>query len=60
MLPMLSAAALYFRYYKTDPRVSPGKAWDVFLWLSALGMLIAASVLITGEVSKLLPKLGGE
>jgi len=60
MLPMLSAAALYFRYFKSDPRVSPGKVWDVFLWISALGMLIAAAVLFTGEVSKILPKLGGE
>ena len=43
MLPMLSAAALYFRYYKTDPRTRPGIAWDVFLWLSAFGMLVAGS-----------------
>jgi hypothetical protein len=42
-LPMLSAAALYFRYYKTDPRTRPGIAWDVFLWLSAFGMLVAGS-----------------
>lgn len=41
MLPMLAAAALYFRYYRSDERTRPGYAWDVFLWLSALGMLIA-------------------
>jgi Mn2+/Fe2+ NRAMP family transporter len=56
MLPMLSAAALYFRYYKSDSRVRPGKLWDAFLWISAFGMLLAASVLIYGEISKLLPR----
>jgi hypothetical protein len=60
MLPMLAACALYFRYYRSDPRVRPGKVWDVFLWISSLGMLLAAAVLICGEVTKLLPKIGGE
>jgi Mn2+/Fe2+ NRAMP family transporter len=59
MLPMLSGAALYFRYYKGDRRVAPGRAWDVFLWISALGMLLAASVLFWGEVAKVLPKANG-
>lgn len=42
MLPMLSGAALYFRYRRCDPRVAPGRLWDVLLWLSAVGMLITA------------------
>lgn len=41
MLPMLSFAALYFRYRCVDERIRPGLVWDVFLWLSAIGMLIA-------------------
>lgn len=41
MLPMLSFAALYFRYRCVDERIRPGILWDIFLWLSALGMLIA-------------------
>jgi Mn2+/Fe2+ NRAMP family transporter len=40
VLPMIGAAALYFRYRKTDERLRPGKAWDFFLWASAIGMLI--------------------
>lgn len=56
MLPMLSAAALYFRYYRGDDRLRPGRVWDVFLWISSLGMLLAAGVLLYGEVAKLLPK----
>ena len=41
MLPMVAAAAIYFRYKKSDPRVTPGRAWDVFLIVSAIGMLVA-------------------
>jgi len=40
MLPMVAAAAIYFRYYKGDKRVTPGKSWDMLLWASAVGMLI--------------------
>ncbi len=52
MLPMLSAAALYFRYQKSDPRVVPGRLWDVFLWISSIGMLITAAVLAYGVITK--------
>jgi len=41
MLPMLAVASLYFRYRRSDRRICPGKTWDVFLWLSAIGMSIA-------------------
>ncbi|MFV2067209.1 MAG: Nramp family divalent metal transporter, partial [Pirellulales bacterium] len=43
MLPMLAAAALYFRYRRCDPRIAPGRVWDLLLWLSALGMLLAGA-----------------
>jgi Mn2+/Fe2+ NRAMP family transporter len=46
MLPMLSAAALFFRYRRSDERVRPGILWDIFLWISALGMLATAASLI--------------
>jgi Mn2+/Fe2+ NRAMP family transporter len=52
MLPMLSGAALYFRYRKCDPRIQPGRLWDAFLWLSALGMLIAGSWLAYSEIAR--------
>ena len=40
MLPMLAGAALFFRYRKGVEGLMPGKTWDVFLWLSAVAMLI--------------------
>ncbi len=46
MLPMLAFAALYFRYQRGDDRVRPGKVWDLFLWISSAGMLLAAGCLI--------------
>ncbi len=41
MLPMLAGATLYFRYRRCDRRITPGRLWDLMLWLSAVGMLIA-------------------
>lgn len=43
MLPMLAGAALFFRYRRSVEGLQPGKAWDVFLWLSAVAMLITGS-----------------
>ncbi|WP_425615818.1 NRAMP family divalent metal transporter [Anatilimnocola sp. NA78] len=51
MLPMLASAALYFRYARGDDRLRPGKVWDAFLWISTLGMFIAAGCLIYKSTS---------
>lgn len=40
MLPMLAAAALYFRYRRTVEALRPGSWWDALLWISAGAMLI--------------------
>jgi Mn2+/Fe2+ NRAMP family transporter len=34
MLPMLGAAALYFRYRRSDENLRPGRLWDAMLWIS--------------------------
>ncbi|MCG8586848.1 MAG: Nramp family divalent metal transporter [Pirellulales bacterium] len=39
MLPMLAIAAVFFRYRRCDERLTPGKAWDIGLWLSLFAML---------------------
>ena len=51
---MLGGAALYFRYRRCDPRITPGRLWDVMLWLSALGLLLAGGWL---ALTKLFPAL---
>lgn len=43
MLPLLGAAALYFRYRRCDPRLAPGRLWDIGLWISCSGLLIAGA-----------------
>ncbi len=40
MLPMLGAAALYFRYRRSDKDLRPGRLWDGMLWLSLAGFAI--------------------
>jgi hypothetical protein len=40
MLPMLGAAALYFRYQRCDRRIVPTRLWDAMLWLSFLALLV--------------------
>jgi Mn2+/Fe2+ NRAMP family transporter len=52
MLPMLSAAALYFRYRRSDPRIMPTKLWDLFLWLSAFGMLASGGSILYLQLAK--------
>jgi Mn2+/Fe2+ NRAMP family transporter len=58
LLPMLSGAALYFRYQRTDSRLAPGKLWDFFLWISALGMLMAGVWLAATRLFPALRELG--
>jgi len=58
MLPMLSAAALYFRYRRCDRRVTPGVVWDVLLWISSIGMLIAGGWLALTIFFPALKELG--
>lgn len=54
LLPVMAAAALWFRYKRCDPRLMPGRKWDALLWISACGMLIAG---LWMALTKLFPGL---
>ncbi|HAH46667.1 MAG TPA: transmembrane Mn(2+) transporter, partial [Planctomycetaceae bacterium] len=41
MLPMLGVAAIYLRYTRIDARLTPGRLWDLMLFVSCLGLLLA-------------------
>ncbi len=41
MLPMLGLAAIYLRYTRIDARLTPGRIWDLLLFISCLGLLLA-------------------
>jgi hypothetical protein len=51
MLPMLAGAALYFRYRFCVPGLTPGKLWDLMLWVSAGAMLITGLWTVIDKVS---------
>ncbi len=53
-LPMIAIAAIYLRYRRTDPRLTPSRVWDVFLWLSLGVFLIAAAYGLWEQLGKLL------
>jgi len=53
LLPILGAAALYFRYRRTPEGLEPGRLWDMFLWLSSLGFLVVGLKVIADKLSAL-------
>jgi hypothetical protein len=50
MLPMLAAAALFFRYRRCLPALRPGRVWDVMLWVSAAAMLITGTWTVVDQL----------
>lgn len=58
LLPLLGAAALYYRYQHCDPRIAPGKLWDAFLWLSVVGLAVAGTWGAYTEIAKIAKSLG--
>ncbi|MBX3411956.1 MAG: Nramp family divalent metal transporter [Pirellulales bacterium] len=59
MLPMLGFAGLYFRYRRCDRRIMPGGLWDLLLWLSVGGLLLAGGWGIWTEGQKAIAFLSG-
>jgi hypothetical protein len=55
-LPMMASATLYFRYFKVDPRLQPGKLTSILLWVAWLSIVAVAAYAIPDQVSKLWPK----
>ncbi len=59
MLPMLAVAGLYFRYAKTPEPLRPRRAWDVFLWISAIGMIVAGGTALVLKLRELVAMIIG-
>jgi Mn2+/Fe2+ NRAMP family transporter len=51
-LPVISAAAVYLRYYRTDKRLAPSWASDIFLWIA---LLLITAVSCYAVISDVLP-----
>lgn len=58
LLPVMACTAIYFRYKFCDPRLLPGKRWDILLWLSGIGMLIAGGWVAASKLFPALKALG--
>jgi len=43
MLPLLGAAALYFRYRRSDPNLRSGRLWDAMLWIAFAAFLVVGA-----------------
>lgn len=43
-LPLIATAAVFLRYRRIDPRLRPGRVWDLFLWLSMLGLVLSGVI----------------
>jgi Mn2+/Fe2+ NRAMP family transporter len=60
MLPMLGAAALYFRYRRCDENLRPGRLWDVMLWISLAAFTIISAWSLVNFVQKIWISLFGK
>ena len=58
-LPMLAGAALYLRFRRTHPSLTPGRLWDLMLWLSLLALCTAAGYSLFDAMKKLVGVLWG-
>jgi Mn2+/Fe2+ NRAMP family transporter len=52
-LPFIASAAVYLRYRRTDRRLTPGLVWDILLWLSLVGLTLAASYSLWNGITKI-------
>lgn len=57
-LPFIGGAAVYMRYRRTDRRITPGLVWDIFLWISLLGLTAAATYSLWKELGRVRMLLG--
>jgi hypothetical protein len=59
-LPLISAAAVYLRYRRTDPRLIPSRVSDVCLWLAFASITaVAAYAIPAWAISDLWPAVKG-
>jgi Mn2+/Fe2+ NRAMP family transporter len=59
-LPIISGAALYLRYFRTDRRLAPSWLWDLCLWTAVISITAVALYAIPHwAVNQLWPALQG-
>jgi Mn2+/Fe2+ NRAMP family transporter len=58
-LPMIAAAAVFLRYRRTDQRLTAGKVWDAFLWVSFVALCGAAAYGLYDVYGKVMKVMNG-
>jgi Mn2+/Fe2+ NRAMP family transporter len=59
-LPIISGAAIYLRYFRTDRRLAPSRLWDLCLWFAFMTITAVALYAIPHwAVNQLWPALQG-
>jgi hypothetical protein len=58
-LPVISGAALYLRYFRTDKRLAPSWASDIFLWIACLLITAVSLYAVVNDVLPGIRKLLG-
>lgn len=53
-LPLIGGCAVYLRYRRTDRRITSGLIWDIFLWLSLVGLTVTAVYSIVSGATSIL------
>lgn len=53
MLLMLGVAVLWFRYRRSDKRLTIGPLWDALLWISCIGLVIAGLWTMVDQIRKI-------
>jgi hypothetical protein len=54
MLAALGVAVLWFRWRALDPRLRPGRAWDVLLTASSAGFIVVGLWTLWQKIATLL------
>jgi Mn2+/Fe2+ NRAMP family transporter len=52
-LPLICGATVYLRYRRTDPRLAPGRAWDLTLVIASLSITVVAAYAIWTSLGQL-------
>jgi len=56
-IPMITLAAIYFRYTRVDKRVTPWKITDLLLWIAVISILIVSAYAVPTQLVDLIAKI---
>jgi Mn2+/Fe2+ NRAMP family transporter len=58
MLAAVGVAVLFFRHRAADPRLVPSRGWDLLLWVSCAGLVLAGGWTLWNKAAELISAAG--